>query len=53
MKTKKFWSDFFKKKSAGSGNSEKIKDGAKALTVGIVALLALGLFTTSQRLNAG
>ncbi|WP_294298493.1 hypothetical protein [uncultured Chryseobacterium sp.] len=53
METKKFWSDFIEKWPAERKTSAKIKEGAKVLAVGILALLALGFFTTSQRLNAG
>lgn len=53
MKTNKYWSEFFKNRSEKIMPSTTVKEGAKVLAVGVFALLALGFFTTSQRLNAG
>ncbi|WP_346985406.1 hypothetical protein [Chryseobacterium sp. POE27] len=49
MKTKECSSVQEKKLSDGEG----IKKTVKLFTVSVLALLALGFFTTSQKLNAG
>lgn len=53
METRKLWSYFFKNRASENKASAKIKEGAKVLAIGIIALFAFGIFTTSQRLNAG
>lgn len=53
METKKFRSCFFGNRSSESKASERVKEGIKVFAVGVFALLALGLFTSSERLNAG
>ncbi|WP_170234664.1 hypothetical protein [Chryseobacterium hagamense] len=53
METKKLRPCFFENRSSGSHTSAKAKEGIKVLIVGICALLALGLFTSSEQLNAG
>ncbi len=53
METRKFWSGFFKNRRSENKASANIKEGAKVLAVGVFALLALGFFTNSERLNAG
>jgi len=49
MKTNKYSSDRKKELPDGEG----IKKTVKVFTVSVLALLALGFFTTSQKLNAG
>ncbi len=53
MRTKKYLSTIFNKKIEDKKNSTGINNTAKVFAVSVLALLALGVFTTSQRLNAG
>jgi hypothetical protein len=53
METKKLGSCFSKNRGLRNRDSVQAKDGIKVLIVGICALLALGLFTSSEQLNAG
>lgn len=53
MEAKKYVSQLFGEKSGSKETSKGIKNTAKVFAVGILALFALGIFTTSQRLNAG
>jgi hypothetical protein len=53
MEIRKLRSLFFKNKRAVSTDSVQARDGMKVLIMGIFALLVLGLFTSSEQLNAG
>ncbi|ALR30355.1 hypothetical protein ATE47_07385 [Chryseobacterium sp. IHB B 17019] len=53
MKVKNILSPFLGKRSGKQELSKEVENAAKYLAVGVLALLALGVFTTSQRINAG
>lgn len=53
MKTKKYLSQIFNNKMKDKKKLSGINNTAKVFAVSVLALFALGVFTTSQRLNAG
>jgi hypothetical protein len=53
METKKCLSQILGIKKGSHETSKGIKNTATFFAVGVLALVALGVFTTSQRLNAG
>ena len=53
MKTKKILSPILGEHIGTKGVSKGIENAAKYVAVGFLALFALGLFTTSQKINAG
>jgi len=53
METKKYLSQFLRMRKGSKKTSIGIKNTTKVFAVGILALFAFGVFTTSQRLNAG
>jgi hypothetical protein len=53
MEAKKYLSQILRIKNGSQETSKGIKNTATVFAVGILALFAFGVFTTSQRLNAG
>ncbi|WP_345200775.1 hypothetical protein [Chryseobacterium ginsengisoli] len=53
METKKYLPQIFRKNLGSKKTSTEINNTVKVFAVSILALLALGVFTTSQQLNAG
>ncbi|MDQ0594175.1 hypothetical protein QFZ37_002544 [Chryseobacterium ginsenosidimutans] len=53
METKEYLSKLVDLKNGSTKTSKGIKSATKVFALGILALFAFGVFTTSQRLNAG
>ena len=53
MEAKKYLSQILRLKNGSQETSKGIKNTATFFAVGVLALVVLGVFTTSQRLNAG
>jgi hypothetical protein len=53
METKKCLSQILGIKKGSQKTSKGIKNTATFFAIGVLTLVALGIFTTSQRLNAG
>ena len=53
MKAKNILSPLLGKKLGKQELIKEVENVAKYLAVGVLALFALGVFTTSQRINAG